>query len=123
MRESVEKLKDRTIYLDDSYFTTILEQLKSFLSMVMDELNQSFNQGEIEELCDFNYSIFNIKFKNYISTWNATGGLGTGGLFGYDPSEEESYGNCVKNFNNHLLDEFSNDWRKLTPIVDDKEPT
>lgn len=126
MRESVEKLKDRTIYLDDSYFTTILEQLKSFLSMIMDELNQSFNQGEIEELCDFNYSISNIKFKNYDyddGNWNKSGVLGVGGLFGYDEAEKDIYTSCVKNFNNHLLDEFSNDWRKLTPIVDDKEPT
>ena len=118
MRESVEKLKDRAIYLDDSYFTSALEQLKQFLSMIMDELNQTFNAKEIEELCDFDYSIYNIKFKNYISTnWNATGGLGTGGLFGYDDSEKTTYDACVANFNNHLLDEFKNDWRKSDPNV------
>lgn len=121
MRESVEKLKDRTIYLDDSYFTTILEQLKSFLSMIMDELNQTFTRSEIEELCDFDYSISNIKFKNYDSdddNWNNPGDLGDGGLFGYDrTSEEESYGNCVENFNNHLLDEFKNDWGKIDVAI------
>ena len=63
-----------------------------------------------------------MKFKNYKGRnedWNAKGLLETSGLFGYDDSEESAYAACVANFNNHLLDEFKNDWRKIDADVDD----
>ena len=91
-----------------------------FLDMVRMELSQKFDMGDIASLCNFNYSISNIKFKNYRSdkgSWRNAGGLGTGGLFGYDEDERDIYTSCVENFNNHLLDEFKSDWRKITPGV------
>ena len=41
------------------------------------------------------------------------------GLFGCHPSDEGNYRTCLINFNNHLLDEFKSDWRKIEPGVSD----
>ena len=78
------------------------------------------SQSDISGICNFQYDISGIKFKNYIdgkSNWNTPGSLGVGGLFGYN--QEDNYETCIENFNNHLIDEFKNDWRELEPKVSD----
>ena len=132
MRESVLKLISKTTYLDNSYFKVILTQLQTFLDMVSSELYQQFTVDDIAQmcnLCDFKYSIDGIVFKNYTSNqdnwWHKDGDILNSGLFGYYPKEEDSseyedeekYKTCLANFNNHLLDEFKSDWRKITPGI------
>ena len=127
MREGIEKLISKILFLDDNYFELVLTQLGTFFSMIGTELYSGFPKAdshgvyksvvEIGELCNFGYSIRNIKFKNHSSEkdeWNNT----LTGLFGYDHSGT-TYVSCLENFNNHLLDEFKSDWRKLVPGVSD----
>lgn len=41
-------------------------------------------------------------------------------MFGYkEGSAASTYNACLENFNNHLLDEFKTDWRKVSPSVGD----
>ena len=120
MREQINKLRDKSLFLNDDYFTLALTQLKTFLTMIEDELSLSLvdSQSDISGICNFQYDISGIKFKNYIegkSNWNTPGSLGVGGLFGYN--QEDNYETCIENFNNHLIDEFKNDWRELEPKV------
>lgn len=114
MRESVEKLISKTTFLDDSYFHVVLTQLQTFLDMIAGELHQGFVLSEIANLCNFEYSMKGIKFKNHDA--NQRNWANTGGLFGYNRSGIE-YTSCLESFKNHLLDEFKSDWRKITPGV------
>lgn len=120
MRESVEKLISKTTFLDNSYFEVVLTQLQTFLDMIAGELHQELVSEDIANLCNFEYSMEGIKFKNHDSNngkWADTRKFG--GLFGYNRNGTE-YQTCLTNFKNHLLDEFKSDWRKITPgVVDD----
>lgn len=119
MRESVEKLISKTTFLDDSYFHVVLTQLQTFLDMIAGELHQEFVLSDIANLCNFEYSMKGIKFKNHDA--NQRNWANTGGLFGYNRSGIE-YTSCLESFKNHLLDEFKSDWRKITPgVVDDDD--
>ena len=118
MRESILKLKDKTLFLGDDYFKVALTQLETFLTMIRDELNQEFVSSEIADLCHFDYTISGITFKNH-SNDEEKWADPEHGLFGYERGGT-TYQTCVANFNNHLLDEFKRDWRKIVPgVVDD----
>ena len=117
MRESVEKLISKTTFLDNSYFEVVLTQLQTFLDMIAGELHQELVSGDIANLCNFEYSMEGIKFKNHDSDKrNWANSSEFGGLFGYNRNGTE-YQTCLTNFKNHLLDEFKSDWRKITPGV------
>ena len=120
MRESVEKLISKTTFLDNSYFEVVLTQLQTFLDMIAGELHQELVSKDIANLCNFEYSMKGIKFKNHDENKNNWADTSRG-LFGYNRSGTE-YTSCLENFKNHLLDEFKSDWRKITPgVVDDSE--
>lgn len=128
MRESVLKLISKIVFLNDDYFKLGLTQLQTFLSMIGTELFYKFNVPEIASLCNFKHLIRNIKFKNHSDERDYWANYDVG-LFGYrnkngDSSEKEAYAKytaCLENFNNHLLDEFKSDWRKITLTVSDDE--
>ena len=116
MRESVLKLVDKTCKLDNAYFGQVLTQLQVFLEMIRDELSLDLNEEEIAGLCKFGYSISGVTFVNHSSekdNWNKEDGL-----FGHrDGVAGTRYGNCLQNFNAHLLDEFKSDWREMNVSV------
>ena len=95
--------------------------------MIAGELHQNFTKSDIAKLCDFEHTIKGIKFNNYNSNkkyWSlerestVEGVVQRPSLFGYHPGvDEDEYNACLTNFNNHLLDEFKSDWRKITPGV------
>lgn len=120
MKEGVDKLISKMVFLDNDYFKMALTQLETFLSMIGNELHSGFGTtsiSDISKICSFEYLIKDILFKNYAddkNKWSDT----EGGLFGYDRTGT-AYTTCLKNFNNHLEDEFKNDWRKFNPTVTD----
>ena len=117
MRDDVLKLKDKVLRLDGNYFELTLRQLETFLTMIRNELKQSLDTLEIADLCDFEYAMKGVKFKNHDS---AKGNWADAelGLFGWN-RDGETYSTCLDNFNNHLLDEFKGDWRTIEPGVVD----
>lgn len=99
MREKVDKLVSKIVFLDDDYFTLTLTQLKTFLSMIRGELGSGFGNpstsiDDISKICNFKYTISQINFKNHSSekdNWNKEDGL-----FGYrDGIAGTRYGNCL----------------------------
>lgn len=119
MREGIEKLVSKILFLDNDYFAVTLTQLETFLSMIRKELWAGLNassMGEIAPLCNFAHSIRDVNFKNYANrkdAWDQSNGL-----FGYQRGGT-TYVSCLENFNNHLLDEFKSDWKKIEPGVSD----
>ena len=126
MSDGVTKLIDKITYLDKDYFELTLTQLQTFFSMIRTELYSGFplpesgvykSMVEISEICNFSYMLDDVDFPNHSSTKSNWNDVDTG-LFGYKRSGN-TYKNCLVNFNNHLLDEFKSDWKKIEPGVSD----
>ena len=87
--------------------------------MIWNELRSGLNDASMDEiapLCNFAHCIESVNFRNYSNNkedWDKQNGL-----FGYERNGA-TYVSCRDNFNNHLLDEFKSDWRKLEPGVYD----
>ena len=124
MRDGIEKLISKTVFLDDTYFKLTLTQLQTFLGMIRDELWAGLDaqsRDEIARMCDFKYSLSDVTFKNH-SRRNDDWDSATLGLFGYRTGAAGTkYSECLDNFNNHLQDEFKSDWRKLVVTVSDSQ--
>ena len=111
MRSKIDDLVFQTLMLDEDHFNTVLLHFKNFLTFIDTELKSTPSLADVKKLCNFKYD-FSAKFGQHATTkdsWNQPLGL-----FGNRTGElNEAYTKCVATWNQHLFNEFYNDYSTL----------